>query len=363
MFDGIPPYTVGVEEEVMLLSPDTFELLPVAPRILELLGGDDRFKLELPASQIELVTGSSPHVDEVTMWLLAARRVLAERTAHAVRLAAAGVHPFSPGVGELNRLPRYEGTIGEFGQIAVRQQVCALQVHVSAGNADRALAVYNAARSYLPLIAAVAANAPYYEDCDTGLASVRPKLGELLPRQGIPPPIPSWQVFAEILRWGATTGAFVTAQTWWWELRLHPSFGTLEFRVPDSQSTVADAEAIAAIVQALVAWLGDRHDGGDRLPVHSCWQIEENRWSACRYGVEGPMVELQTATQRSTRSLLHELLDALEPVAARLRSQKALGHAREMVKTNGAMAQRRVAQNGGTRAVAQWLTEQFLEPR
>jgi carboxylate-amine ligase len=362
-FDGIPPYTVGIEDEVMLLSPDSFELLPVAPRILALLGDDRRFKLELPASQIEIVTAGSQDAAAATMSLLEGRRVLAEKTGNVARLAAAGVHPFSSGAGELNRLPRYEPTIREFGRVAERQQVCALQVHVSAGDADRALAVYNAARSYLPLIAAVAANAPYYEGCDTGLASVRPKLGQLLPRQGIPPPIASWQVLADILRWGATTGSFATAQTWWWELRLHPSFGTLEFRVPDSQSTVADAEAIAVIVQALVAWLGDRHDGGDRLPVHSCWQIEENRWSACRYGVEGQMVELETAMRLSTRSLLHRLLDTLEPVAARLRSDPALRHAREMVAINGAIAQRRVAHNRGTRAVAQWLVERFLEPR
>src|SRR5207302_7619401 len=132
---------------------------------------------------------------------------------------------------ELNRLERYERTIREYGVRAQRQLVCALQVHVSVGDADGALAVYNAARSYLPLLAALAANAPFYEGHDTGLASVRPKLAELLPRQGVPPAIASWEAYAGALSWGAGTGAFPDPGMWWWELRPHPQFGTLEFRV------------------------------------------------------------------------------------------------------------------------------------
>jgi len=289
------------------------------------------------------------------------RRSLAERAGELVAFAAAGVHPFSAGVGELNELPRYERTIREHGKAAQRQLVCALQVHVSVGDSSRALAVYNAVRSYLPLLAALAANAPFYEGRDTGLASVRPKLAGLLPRQGVPPAIESWEAYAEAFRWGAASGAFPEAQMWWWELRLHPLFGTLEFRVPDGQTTVADAAAIAAVVQALVVWLGERHDGGERLHVAEGWRIEQNRWSACRHGVEGEMADLSTGGVRPTRAVLEELLGALQPVAVRLGSESALARGREMVEVNGALAQRRVARDGGPRAVAPWLAERFLE--
>jgi carboxylate-amine ligase len=352
---------VGIEDEVMLLSPGKLELVADAPRVLALLDGDPRFKLELPASQIEIVTSSTARVEEAAASLLESRRALDARVGGIVRLAAAGVHPFSSGTGELNRLPRYAPTIAEFGPIAERQLVCALQVHVSVGDSDRALAIYNCARSYLPLLAALAANAPFYEGRDTGLASVRPKIGELLPRQGIPPAFPSWDAYAEALAWGAATGTFASPQTWWWELRLHPRFGTLEFRVPDAQSTVEDAAAIAAVTQALVAWLGERHERGERLPVADTWRIEENRWSACRYGVEGEMAELHTGTRRPTRALLSELVEQLGPAAARLRSQPALGRARAMIDVNGAIAQRRAAGRGGAQAVARWLAERFLE--
>jgi carboxylate-amine ligase len=356
---------VGIEDEVMLLDPDSLELAPVAQETLARLGtGADRFKLELPASQLEIITPPSADLDELASSLIESRRVLAERASGLARLASAGVHPFSPAAGELNQLPRYEQTIREHGPIAARQLVCALQVHVGVGDPSRALAVYNAARSHLPLLAALAANAPFYEGADSGLASVRPKLCELLPRQGVPPPFASWDAFAEMLRWGAASGAFPTERTWWWELRPHIGYGTLEFRVPDAQATVGDGIAIAAVVQALVAWLGERHDAGERLPMADSWQIAQNRWSACRHGVEGTMADLATGVARPTREFLGELLDDLASASRRLGSSGWLNRAARLIEVNGTIAQRRAAaRNGsGARGAAAWLCERFLDP-
>lgn len=348
----------------MLLDPDSFELVGRARQVLDLLGSEEtRFKLELPASQLEIVTPPTSDLDALAVSLFERRRVLAAAAEGVARFAGAGVHPFSPGVGELNQLERYEQTIAEHGPIAARQLVCALQVHVGVGDPDRALAVCNAARSYLPLLAALAANAPFYEGVDTGLASVRPIICELLPRQGVPPVISSWEAFADVLRWGAASGAFPSARTWWWELRPHVGYGTLEFRVPDGQATVGDAIAIAAVVQALVAWLGERHDAGEVLPVSESWQIAQNRWSACRHGVEGTMADLTAGgAARPTQACLRELLDALARPAAALGSEAWLDRAARLVASNGAVAQRRVASAGGAgaRGVAAWLAERFL---
>jgi glutamate---cysteine ligase / carboxylate-amine ligase len=358
-FDQTPPYTIGIEEEVMLLHPDSLELTPCAPELLARLAGDPRFKLELPAAHLEIALPPVGSAGELTAELGAARRTLLEACRDLALPAAAGAHPFSSGVGVLNRTPRYAEIIDEYGQLAARQLVCALQVHVSVGDSARALAVYNSLRSYLPLLAAVAANAPFYEGRDSGLASVRPKLCELLPRQGVPPPIESWESFAAMLRWGARSGAFPSARGWWWELRLHPGFGTLELRVPDAQSTVADAVAVAAVAHTLIVWLGARHDEG-RAPAYAAgWQIEENRWSACRHGVQGTMADLATGEPRSTRRRLHELLDALAETGARLGVQEQLEHARRLVEVNGAIAQRRAAGAPGARAAAEWLSECF----
>jgi len=361
-FDAAPSYTVGIEDEVMVLDPGTFELTPRAPQLLMRAKNDPRFKLELPVAQLEIIVFPSATVPEAARALLEGRRDLATRADGLVRLASAGVHPTSSGAGELNQTPRYRRTIREYGEIARRQLVCALQVHVAVPGADRALAVYNAARDYLPWLAALGANAPYYEGRDTGLASVRAKIGELLPRQGVPPAIASWEDYAGALAWGAASGTFPDPSSWWYELRPHPRWGTLELRVPDGQTTVAGAAAIAAVAQALMAWLGERHDGGELPPATPTWRIEQNRWSACRYGVEGDMADLDSGAARTTRACLHELLDALEPIAARLGAAAEVDHARKLVDVNGAIAQRRVAEEAGVAAVGGWLANQFLEP-
>jgi carboxylate-amine ligase len=362
-FDGGSRYTVGVEEEVMLLDPATLELVPRAPQVLDRLDGDRRFKLELPASQIEIVLPPYGGVGEVESALEEARARLLSVCDGLARPATAGVHPFSAGTGQLNHTPRYAGIIREYGSVAARQLVCALQVHVSVGDSRRALAVYNSMRSYLPLLAALAANAPFYEGCDTGLASVRPKLSGLLPRQGVPPAIESWETYAEILRWEARGETFPKARAWWWELRPHPRFGTLELRVPDAQCTVPDAVAVVAVIHRLTAWLGARHDAGELLSVAPGWRIEENRWSACRHGVGGTMVDLETGDRHSTRSMLHGLLDAVSETGYELGGERQLERARAMVEHNGAIRQRRAAGRGGARTVAAWLAERFQPDR
>lgn len=346
----------------MVLDPETLELAPRAPEVLARTAGDERFKLELPASQLEILVAPSPAVPEAAAALLDGRRDLARHSEGIARLAAAGVHPTSAGTGELNHIPRYQHTIREYGPLARRQLVFALQVHVSVPGADRALAVYNGLRTYLPWLTALAANAPFYEGRDTGLASVRPKLGQLLPRQGVPPPFDSWRAYADALAWGAATGAFPDAGSWWWELRLHPRFGTVELRVADGQSTVADAAAIAAVAQALVVWLADRHDRGERFAQVPTWRIEQNRWSACRRGVEGDMADVHTGAVRATRTCLRELLDALAPVAAEMGGAGPLRRAYDLVDANGAIAQRRLAADEGIAAVPGWLADRFLEP-
>ena len=345
----------------MLLEPQSLELLERAPALLERLPADGRFKLEMPASQLELLTAPHGDVPAAMDELRAARRSLLEAVDGLARPAAAGVHPFSAGEGALNPGPRYEHTTTRYGPVARRQLVCALQVHVAVGGAQRTLAVYNGLREQLPLLAALAANAPFYEGRDTGLASVRPKICELLPRQGVPPPLTGWDELERELRWGAVAGSVPGPGSWWWELRPHLGYGTLELRVPDAQTTLADAGAIAAVAQALVACLAERHDdGAEKRPVPT-WQIEENRWAACRRGVEVTFADLRTGESGPVREWLHSLIDRLQPFAERLGAAAQLEHARGLVQRNGAMQQRAVAAQSGTGGVAEWLARRFAE--
>jgi glutamate---cysteine ligase / carboxylate-amine ligase len=359
VFDVVSPYTVGLEEEVMLFDPDSLDLLPRGPELLERLPLNGQFKLEMPASQLELVTSPCRDVPTALDELRAGRQALLHCLEGVARPAAAGVHPFSAAEGTLNSGPRWEHTAGEYGWLARRQLVCALQVHVAVGGAERTLAVYNALREQLPLLAALAANAPVYEGRDTGLASVRPKIAELLPRQGVPPALSDWDEFERELDWGRAVGTVPDQGSWWWELRPHLRYGTLELRVPDAQTTLADTGAIAAVTQALVAWLAERDArNGANHPIPT-WRIEENRWAACRDGVEGAFADVRTGERHSVRDCLHALLDRLEPFAERLGASTQLGHARTLVDRNGSMRQRTVAAEVGARGLADWLASRF----
>ena len=359
VLDRAEGLTVGIEEELMLLDPDTLDLSPHADQLLEELDGDSRFKPELPAAQIELVTTPAGTVGDAAAQLVDGRRRLADAAQGRFRLAAAGAHPFAAEEGALNMGKRYRRTREEYGWAARRQLVFGLHVHVRVSGADRALAVYNAMRSFLPELAALAANAPFHAGRDTGLASIRPKISELLPRQGVPPSLGGLDELAGALRWGAHARAFDEARLWWWELRLHPLHGTVEVRVPDQQTTVRETVAVAATAHALVAWLAARHDGGDRLPCHPTWRIEENRWSSCRHGLRGTLADLDTGEPRPTAERLRGLLDELEPTADLLGCGAELASARELTQASGAERQRAAGREGGAGRIAAWLASRF----
>src|SRR3954470_5511149 len=335
--------TVGIEEELMLVDAGTFELDPRAHEILAATGDDLRFKPELPAAQLEIAVPPAASVPEAAAALALARADIAALAAPHARLAAAGPHPFSAPEGPVHPAPRYYRLEEEFGAVIRHQLLFGLHVHVAVRPADRALAVYNALRSYLPDLAALAANAPFYAGRDTGLASVRPKIADILPRQGVPPEIPSWEALADYLRWGHDAGAISDASQWWFELRLHLAYGTVEVRVLDVQTTVAETAAVAAVAHALVAWLAERHDAGEDLGADATWRIAENRWAACRHGLDGGLRDLRTRAGTPVRARLGALLDELAPVAARLGCAVELEAARGLVERNGAVRQREVA--------------------
>jgi carboxylate-amine ligase len=275
-----------------------------------------------------------------------------------VRLLASGTHPFSAHRGAITDADRYRQIADEYAWAATRSLVCGLHVHVAVPGADRALAVYNALRSYLPELAALGANSPFFEGADSEMASVRAKLNEAYPRSGIPPAFATWTELVRFVDWGRRGGLFPDASHFWWELRLHPAFGTLEVRVADAQTRLGEGSALVAVIQALVAWLADRHEAGEELPVHETYRITENNWRAHRYGVRGWLVDLETGEPQPTRARLTRLIDALEPYGERFDARAHLQDARAMLAGNGAERQRYVHAREGVRGVTRWLVEQ-----
>ena len=361
-FDEAAPLTVGIEEELMLLDSETLELAPRATEVMRAVDGDARFKLELPAAQIEILTAPAATVADAIAQLRAARERLAGAASGlGLRIAGAGAHPFSSPLGELNGGSRYDRTRADFGIVAEAQLLCGLHVHVALGSADATIAVHDALRSRLPELAALAAAAPWYAGRDTGLASVRPEIAALLPRQGVPPALGSITAFAEELGWGATAQTLPDPRRWWWELRPHPAHGTLEVRVCDTQPDTRDTAALAAVVHALVADLGARHRAGELPPPAATWRITENRWSACRAGVHGAMADLDSGRREPTAERLARLLDELAPTARQLGCEGELDAARALLREGGdASRQRLVGADRGARGLTSWLAERFV---
>lgn len=342
--------TVGLEEELILVDPATLEPVDAVEWVLRQLPLDHRFTAELRACQVELRTPVCPTVADACRELAAAGKLLRAHLGGRLHVMAVGTHPTGTAPVVVTTRERYRRIVGECAWAVRRGQPSGLHVHVGVSDADDALAVYNAARSYLPELAALAANSPFFEGGDSGLASARLKLTEDLPRSGIPPAFESWQGLAEFARWARTDLSRL-----WWDLRPRPDYGTLEFRVPDAQLCCGDTGAIAAVCQALVAMLLERRRRGLPLPVHESHRLAENRWRALRDGLDGELVDLTTGDVQPTRARIARLLATLEPHADELGSSGDLTAAWSLLEANGATRQRAVAAQGGTRGLLEWL--------
>jgi carboxylate-amine ligase len=180
----------------------------------------------------------------------------------------------------------------------------------------------------------------------------------MLPRQGVPPAIASWESLAADLRWGRASGAVPEPRRWWFELRPHLAYGTLELRAPDTQATLAESTAVAAFAHALVGRLSERYDAGERLGCPDDWRIGHNRFAACRFGLDAELADLESGAVTPARELLRRRLEELAPVAARLGCAAELGSAGDLVARNG--AERRRADGPDPVAVARGLADAYL---
>jgi glutamate---cysteine ligase / carboxylate-amine ligase len=359
LFDGRSGSTIGIEEELMLLDPETLEVAPSAHLVSALLE-DERCAPELREGQLEIRTPVCGNAVGSALHLADAILHVTDRLHDDVVVASAGTHPFSSGWGEISEGERYQELANEFPLASSRGVPSALHVHVAVPGADRALAVFNAARSFLPELTALAANSPFLDGVDTGLASARGELMLAFHRVGVPPAFATWESYVELVEWGRRGGLFADASHLWWDLRPHPRFGTIELRAPDSQTRVDDAAAIAALFQCLLVWLAGLYDEYGQLAVHDRSRIAENLWRARRYGTRGHMADLATGEPEETRARIRRLLEELEPVASTQGTSWALLTASTLLADNGADRQRYVAAELGLEGLVRWLADETV---
>jgi carboxylate-amine ligase len=209
----------------------------------------------------------------------------------------------------------------------------------------------------MPEVGALAAAAPYFAGRDTGLASIRPKLADALPNQGVAPAFAGWGDYEALLGWGRRTGSFPDHTKLWWECRLHPGFGTIEVRVPDAQAAPADVETVAAVVWSIARWLLARYRRGEPLPAHPVWAIAENRWRAAADGVEGTLVDLDLMRPVATRTRIQELLSRVGAYAGGPAEERAVERGLETLVRPSPRRQREIAAERGLAALVAWAAD------
>jgi carboxylate-amine ligase len=345
-FEGSVDLTVGIEEELAIVDPDTLELLDAYERLSDAAQADpvlkDSVAGELIASEIEIRSGrGEDFADAIAKQREARRRLFALADTHGVALGSTGTHPLSDYRDQrIIDTPHYRRLDNDLRYVAWRNNTWALQVHVGVQGADRAIRVCDRLRPILPLVLAVSANSPYLDGRDSGLHSARTQaFTRNFPRCGIPDAFGSWAAWAEYVDLLVRTNSIVEFTQMWWSVRPHHAFGTIEVRICDAQMTAGESDALAELLVACVARATREVDAGEAPPTVPGRLIEENVWRALRYGLDGVLLDLEGPTVEEFPA---------QEVPDRLRAWTGTDVA--LPELNGAQRQRRLIEAGATPA-------------
>lgn len=330
VFNSSKGFTLGVELEMQLIDPTTLELTETSAEIIEGSNKDAVLagfvKHELMMSNLEVITGVCATVDEVRADLKEKlRRVIAIAEANNTLISGGGSHPFSLAMDQhITNDVRYERLKNLLQYVARHFNIFGMHVHVGVDGGEKSIYVLNRMIYYLPYILALSANSPFWEGEDTGLRSYRTKIFETLPIAGLPFYFTGWKDYTTLVENFIATKTIESIRELWWDVRPHPDFGTVEIRISDNPSTLKDAMAITALIQALVKRFSDDFDAGLKYERPHSWVIRENKWRACRYGLDGEFItEDGTATVKA-RDLLREITGGFSKEAKELGSSEAL---------------------------------------
>ncbi len=315
---GSEPWTVGVEEEVMLLDPATWSLASQADAVMSRLTGElaSHTSTETHGSALELRTDPHANVAEGLEQLERLRGELArELQMLDLRAAVAGLHPFTSWQDtRISEGDRYRFLYGSMRELARREPTFALHVHVAVPDAARAMLAANRLRSHLPLLLALSANSPFWQGRETGLASARTPLFQAFPRVGIPRAFLDYEDYVSTIDLLLRCEAFPEPTFLWWDVRLQPRFGTIEIRIMDAQSTVADSVALTALVQCLVRLEATEGSGADPA-IDLPEVLAENRFLAARDGVDASLIDARLGRRAPVPDLLESVLALCMPHA------------------------------------------------
>jgi carboxylate-amine ligase len=335
------PYTLGVEEEVMLLDQQSWALASRIDSVLPRLphGSEGSYTAETHGSAVEIQTGVHARVGDAIEELGSLRRELDQTLRPlSMRAASAGTHPFAVwqeivvSAGE-----RYQFVYGSMRELARREPTFGLHVHVGVGDAEAAIYAANRLRTHIPLLLALSVNSPFWQGRDTGLASARTPLFQAFPRVGIPRPFVDYAEYVESVDVLIRCDAVPEPTFLWWDVRPQPRFGTVEVRIMDAQTKLSDTAAIAALVQCIVRSEVEEGDHLERPMPHEV--LSENRFLAARDGMEADLIEPELGRRVPARELLADLVAVCAPHARELECERELEGVLALGARTGALRQ------------------------
>ena len=339
-------YTLGIEEEFAIVDPVSRELRSHIQEILECgkVVLKEQIKPEMHQSVVELGTEICDSIECARAHVVELRSKLAELAGRSgLKIASVGTHPFSHWHDQLiTEGERYQEIVKDMQLLARANLIFGLHVHVGIPDRASAIHVMNQARYFLPHIYALSTNSPFWVGHDTGLKGYRLKVFERFPRTGIPDSFDSLSEYEDYCKLLVKTGCIDNPKKIWWDIRLHPFFDTLEVRVCDAQTRVDDTLAIAALIQAIIAKLYKLLHQNTTFRIYRRRLLDENRWRASRYGIEGKLIDFGRETEVEMRSLLNELLEFVSTEVTELGTMHEMAHI-ERIMREGTGADRQLA--------------------
>jgi len=340
-----PSYTLGIEEELMIVDSETLDLTNSIEGLLQDLAftsAPGEVKPELMESVCEIATTPCSTAAEAGEQLDALRRtVRSVAEPRGLAIGAAGTHPFA--MWEDQRIvsrPRYRDLIAGLQFVARQELIFGIHVHVGVDGPDKAIYVTNGMRVHLPLLLALSANSPFWRADSTGLLSTRTPIFRAFPRVGIPPRYDDFAEWTRRIEFMVASKTIADYTYLWYDVRPHPNFGTVEVRVMDSQTRLEHTVALAALVQAMVRELAERYESGLELSRYPYEMLDENKWLAARHGLGGDLVDLPSRERVRTSELARRLVDRLKDHAEDLGSTGELAAIEDLLENgNGASRQ------------------------
>ena len=359
-------FTLGVEEEFMVIDPVSRELISHDQKIVE--GAqkihEDQVKAEMHQAVVEVGTHICNNTDEARQEVTKLRLTVAQLAGDlGMRIGAAGTHPFSHWQNQLiTEHPRYNEIVNELQQAARSNLIFGLHVHVGIQSRELAIHIANQVRYFLPHVYALSTNSPFWVGRNTGYKSYRTKVFDKFPRTGIPDYFNNIEEYDNYIKMLVKTNCIDNAKKIWWDIRVHPFFETIEFRICDCPMLVDETMAFTALFQALCAKLYKLRQHNMKFINYTRALINENKWRAARYGIDGKMIDFGKEMEVNTRALILELLDFVDDVVDELGCRQDLQYIHTILE-NGTGADRQLAvyaQKNSFEDVVDYITAQTL---